>query len=116
MSSREPRYERSPWGSTDQDSIARLRLLVVGAGTTGNEVIKNISLLGVGNIDIVDNDKIEQVNLDRCLLFCEEDIGKNKAVVACERSEALNPRVKATPITDNLMYALEYSSSKSMIG
>ena len=46
-----------------QARIAATKVLVIGAGTTGNEIIKNLALLGVGTIDICDNDIVEEVNL-----------------------------------------------------
>lgn len=65
--------------------ILFLRLLVVGAGAGGNEVLKNLVLMGFKNITIVDFDHVEDSNLSRTILFRKEDIGKSKAKVAAER-------------------------------
>lgn len=52
-------------GWWDQQRLARARVLVVGAGALGNEVLKNLALLGVGRIYIVDFDQVEMSNLSR---------------------------------------------------
>src|SRR5438045_7432570 len=66
----------------DQPLVARSRVLVIGAGALGNEVIKNLALLGVGEVVVVDMDRIESSNLSRSVLFREGDEGKAKAECA----------------------------------
>ena len=90
----------------DQDRLARARVLVVGAGALGNEIIKQLGLLGVGQILIADRDTIELSNLTRAVLFRERDLGRAKAEVAAERVEDLNPEVTAQPFTGNIVYDL----------
>ena len=68
-------------------------VLVVGAGALGNEVIKNLALMGVGNIFIIDFDKIEAANLSRSVLFRESDNNRSKAEVAAARAKSVNPDV-----------------------
>ena len=50
------RLEAIEWW--DQALLARAKVLVIGAGALGNEVIKNLALLGVGNIVIADMDSV----------------------------------------------------------
>lgn len=78
--------------------LGNTRCLVVGAGALGNEVIKNLALLGIGSIVVVDMDKIEDSNLTRSVLFRETDVDKSKAVVAAERAMEIDRNVKAVPI------------------
>lgn len=78
----------------DQDKVRAERLIVVGAGAVGNEVIKNLVLLGVGEIHIFDLDCIELHNLTRTVLFREQDIGRPKAACAAERAHELDPSVR----------------------
>jgi molybdopterin/thiamine biosynthesis adenylyltransferase len=75
----------------DQDRLSRSRILVIGAGALGNEVLKNLALLGVGHILVVDFDLIDVSNLSRTVLFTENDIGKPKARVAAEAIKRINP-------------------------
>jgi adenylyltransferase/sulfurtransferase len=67
--------------------------MVVGAGALGNEVIKNLVLMGIGHIFIVDFDEIELANLSRSILFRESDSGRKKAEVAAARAKEINPNV-----------------------
>lgn len=79
----------------ERDKVQAARVMVVGAGALGNEVIKNLALMGVGHLFIVDFDHIEAANLSRSVLFREADSGRPKAEVAAERVRALNPNVQA---------------------
>jgi hypothetical protein len=55
----------------DQPMLARTKVLVIGCGALGNEVVKNLALTGVGNFTLVDFDTIEEHNLNRSILFHE---------------------------------------------
>ena len=56
-----------PWWR--QERLAAARVLVVGAGALGNEVLKNLALLGVGTVYVIDLDAVEPSNLSRSVLF-----------------------------------------------
>lgn len=77
----------------DQSKLLSAKVLVVGAGALGNEIVKNLTLVGVGNIDIVDMDTIEHSNLARCVFFRVEDEGQYKAKVLAKAASALNSDV-----------------------
>jgi len=77
----------------DREKVQEARVLVIGAGALGNEVIKNLSLMGIGNLFIVDFDKIEAANLSRSVLFRETDNNRSKAEVAAARAKSVNPDV-----------------------
>jgi len=66
---------------------------VVGAGAVGNEVLKNLALLGVGHIHVFDFDKVEEHNLTRCVLFRDSDINLFKADVAAEACRRIDPNL-----------------------
>lgn len=78
----------------ERGRVESAKILVVGAGALGNEVIKNLALMGVGHLFILDFDTIEAANLSRSPLFRESDSGRRKAEVAAARSKELNPNVK----------------------
>ena len=61
--------------------IKSVKILVIGVGAGGNEVLKNLLLMGFGNITIVDFDTVEDSNLSRTTLFRKEDIGKSKSML-----------------------------------
>lgn len=76
-----------------REKVENAKIMVVGAGALGNEVIKNLVLMGIGNIFIVDFDEIELANLSRSVLFRESDTGRKKAEVAAARAKEINPNV-----------------------
>jgi molybdopterin/thiamine biosynthesis adenylyltransferase len=90
-------------GWWDQEKIGAAKVLVVGAGAIGNEVLKNLALLGIGHIWVIDLDEIEDSNLTRSVLFRHEDCGKSKAIAAAEEVRDINPDVKITPIHGNVI-------------
>ncbi len=77
----------------ERDKVRNAKVMIVGAGALGNEVIKNLALMGVGNIFIIDFDKIEAANLSRSVLFRESDNNRSKAEVAAARAKSVNPDV-----------------------
>ncbi|MEO1417139.1 MAG: ThiF family adenylyltransferase [Bacteroidota bacterium] len=68
-------------------------VMVVGAGALGNEVLKNLALIGVGNILIIDFDVVERSNLARSVLYRESDCTGDlpKVEIAAQRLKELNP-------------------------
>jgi adenylyltransferase/sulfurtransferase len=87
----------------EQEKLAAARVLVVGAGALGNEVLKNLAMLGVGTIYVVDFDEIEQSNLTRSILFRARDRGRAKAEVAAEAIRDINPDVRVRPMLSNII-------------
>ena len=77
----------------DRNLLSKAKILVVGCGALGNEIIKNLTMLGVGNIYVVDMDKVEKSNLTRSILFKREDEGKSKAMVAARRANEINDEI-----------------------
>lgn len=90
----------------DQKTLKQARVLVVGAGALSNETLKNLALLGVGNLFIVDLDLIECSNLSRSVLFTEHDVGRSKAVVAAEAVRRIYPDVAVQHLHGNAVYDL----------
>lgn len=85
------RHDLIDWFSQEQVSAARVA--VIGAGAVGNEVVKNLALLGCGTIDVFDFDVVELHNLTRSVLLRESDAGRNKAEAVAERARDLDPHV-----------------------
>jgi len=75
----------------ERDTVRNAKIMVVGAGALGNEVLKNLALMGVGHLLVVDFDTVEMANLSRSVLFRPEDNGKKKAEVAARRIKELSP-------------------------
>ena len=101
----EDRFSRMrliPWW--DQARIDACRLLVVGAGALGNEILKNAALLGFSKVVVVDLDRIEESNLSRTVLYREKDIGEFKAEAAAKAYRSLAPGACVEPIVANVIH------------
>lgn len=81
-----------------QRKLRKAHALVVGAGALGNEIVKNLAWLGIGEITLVDYDEIEFSNVSRGL-FEKDDIGKKKADVLAEKLGKNSPYVKINSIS-----------------
>lgn len=93
-------------GWWDQRKLASAKVLVVGAGALGNEIIKNLALLGVGHVFIADMDRIENSNLSRSPLYRPTDEGKPKATTAAAAAQDIYPGMKAQAFAGNVVYDL----------
>ena len=70
------------------------RVLVVGAGGLGCPAAQYLAAAGVGTLGIADYDTVSISNLHRQILYTAADVGKKKAIVACERLQKQNPGIK----------------------
>lgn len=90
-------------GWWEQEKISNAKILVVGAGALGNEVLKNLCLLGMGTIYIIDFDEVQESNLTRSVLFRSRHEGQPKATVIAEMAADLNSDCKLIPIQGNVL-------------
>lgn len=81
-------------GHEGQAKLKEASALVVGAGGLGAPVLQYLAAAGVGNISILDGDVVEESNLQRQVLFTEDDLGQFKAQVAAQRLGRMNPHIK----------------------
>jgi molybdopterin/thiamine biosynthesis adenylyltransferase len=93
-------------GWWDQNRLAQSKVLVIGAGALGNEIIKNLALLGVGNLLIADLDRIENSNLSRSILYRAGDNGKPKAEVAARAAKEIYPDLNVHFFHGDIIYDL----------
>jgi len=76
-----------------QKLVKNSRILVVGVGGLGCEIAKNLAMLGLGQLDLIDLDIIEHSNLNRQILFTGANLGDPKAVVAAKKLAEINPNI-----------------------
>lgn len=93
-------------GWWDQKKLADAKVLVIGAGALGNEIVKNLALLGVGHVLIADLDRIENSNLSRSVLYRARDNGEYKATIAARAAREIYPDLKAHAFNGNVVYDL----------
>jgi adenylyltransferase/sulfurtransferase len=89
-------------GPTGQEKLKAAKVLVIGAGGLGCPILQYLTAAGVGTIGIVDFDEVSLSNLQRQILFTENDLGKNKAAIAAERLKQLNRHVDFVVIQQKL--------------
>ena len=100
------RYQRhlalQGFGLGAQEQLKAGKVLVVGAGGLGCPALLYLAAAGVGRIVLVDSDRVEASNLQRQVLYAEEDLGQPKAEVAARRLRALSSLVDVVAVADRL--------------
>jgi adenylyltransferase/sulfurtransferase len=100
------RYQRHlslpGFGRAPQERLKAGKVLVVGAGGLGCPALLYLAAAGVGRIVVVDSDTVEASNLQRQVLYTEQDVGQPKAEVAARRLRALNSLVDIVAVAERL--------------
>lgn len=101
---RNDRFSLLSWMSAER--VASARIMVVGCGALGNEVLKNLALLGVGHLTLVDFDRVEPRNLSRSILFTEQDAMRQcpKVEAAAKRIRDISPQTEVETINGDIAY------------
>ena len=82
------------WSAAGQEKLKASKVQVAGAGGLGSAVLAYLAAAGVGEIRIIDNDRVELSNLNRQILHVDRDIDKAKVRSAKESLEQLNPHLR----------------------
>ncbi len=91
-----------PTASQCQERLAKTRIAVLGVGGLGGWSALNLACVGVGEMLLVDFDRVELSNLNRQVLFSEAEIGRFKAEAAAERLKAFNSAMRVEPRVQKL--------------
>ena len=88
------------WGHESQNTIARLKVGIVGLGSVGCIVAEAIARIGISQVTLVDPDKVEEHNLDRLLYGTAKDVGKLKVDLAMRamRRNATAEKIQITAL------------------
>ena len=81
-------------GGPGQQRLKASHVLIVGAGGLGAPAALYLAAAGVGRITLADPDAVDLSNLQRQVLYIEDDVGRPKAAAAAQRLMALNPHVE----------------------
>jgi adenylyltransferase/sulfurtransferase len=85
-----------------QKKLLNSSVAVVGCGALGTVVANNLARAGVGKINIIDRDFVELNNLQRQMLFDENDVGEPKALAAAKKASAINSEIEVVPLIKDL--------------
>lgn len=89
-------------GIAGQEKLLAAKVLVIGAGGLGSSVISYLAASGIGNIGIIDHDRVELSNLQRQIIFENSDIGRLKVDAASDRINELNPDVSVKTSSEKI--------------
>jgi len=100
LSSLNPWYQRLELvvGAEQIEHLRNLHLMVVGLGSVGSFAAEALARMGVGELTLVDSDRVEPTNLNRQLVALHSTIGLTKAEVMAERVGNINPDCQVRPI------------------
>jgi molybdopterin-synthase adenylyltransferase len=90
------------FGVESQEKLKNARVAIIGVGGLGCSSSMALVSAGVGHLTIVDFDTIELSDLNRQILYWEEDVGKKKVFIAQSKLSKLNPSVQIIPRFDKL--------------
>ncbi|KAJ3863732.1 hypothetical protein EV359DRAFT_42528 [Lentinula novae-zelandiae] len=102
------KHAKAILGDELHKKLGETKVLVVGAGGIGCELIKTLVLSGFIKITLLDLDTIDLSNLNRQFLFRTTHIKKPKSLIAASVAATFNPLVDITPIQDNIMDSEKY--------
>ncbi len=91
-----------PPPSQCQARLESARVVVLGVGGLGGASALSLACCGVGEMLLIDGDRVEETNLNRQILYSEDDIGRTKVEAAADRLGAFNSRVKLATIAERM--------------
>ncbi|RCV13762.1 hypothetical protein SETIT_2G371700v2 [Setaria italica] len=88
--------------ASSEEAVKAAKVLMVGAGGIGCELLKTLALSGFSDVHIIDLDTIEVSNLNRQFLFRQSHVGQSKAKVARDAVLKFRPNINITPYHANV--------------
>lgn len=91
-----------------QEALQKKHVVLFGIGGLGSLLFVQLALMGIGNITVVDYDKVEPTNLNRQVLFYESDVNRSKIEVARERAKLINSSLNYNFVEKRISSASEF--------
>jgi len=91
-----------PTPSQAQARLGEARIVVLGVGGLGGWSALSLACCGVGEMLLIDGDRVEESNLNRQVLYTEADIGRPKVDVAAERLGAFNSAMRLETVPERV--------------
>jgi len=96
------RYQRQllvpEFGKKGQQILSEKHAVIIGGGGLGSNLSDLLVRIGIGSLDIIDDDTIDLTNIHRTSLFTEDDIGQKKSQVLADKLQKINHNVSITAI------------------
>lgn len=88
------------WGKEAQEKLAQKHIAVFGLGGVGGFCVEALARAGVGELTIIDFDKVSESNINRQIVALNSTIGQEKTKLFGQRLKDINPDIKITAIND----------------
>lgn len=115
------RYQRQitleGFGIAAQEQLTKAKVLVIGAGGLGCPILQYLTAVGVGHLGVADFDTVGYSNLNRQILFGQDDLGKSKVEIVEDKLKALNNLVHTSIYAEqwNQALSIEYFPNYDVI-
>lgn len=111
------RYSRQVlhWGPEKQRLIEAAVVLVAGVGGLGATVAQLLVRAGVGKLYLIDDGIVDAPDLNRQLLYSEEDIGSSKLMLACDRLRRINSGCAIVPLPGRIEDGIELPADVKVV-
>lgn len=98
------RYSRQikHWGKAKQQQIKQATVLVAGVGGLGGTLSQLLVRAGVGKLYLIDDGRVDWPDLNRQMIYTEQDIGQTKVDCACKYLQQINSRVTIIPMKQRI--------------
>ena len=98
-------------GIDGQQKLLSSKVLIIGFGGLGTGVAMFLTRMGIGRLGIIDNDVVDISNVQRQILYSEDDVGKGKVKVGVKKLKEINKNI----IIDEYDFLLNSLNAKSII-
>jgi bacteriocin biosynthesis cyclodehydratase domain-containing protein len=93
---------QGPTPASCQERLARSRVAVFGTGGLGGRVAWELASIGIGELRLLDGDRVELSNLNRQIQYTESQVGLLKVECLTDRLRSFNSSIKVEPIAERI--------------